>query len=91
MGRIEKYVSRLFFFGWVSKGIRPNSSISVSETNNTGGGQPFYHTVGRNTPVKFHYSFSRQNDEEMVAMLSDRAHALSSICKSTAKMYVSKS
>lgn len=75
----------------MSKGIRPNSSISVSETNNTGGGQPFYHTVGRNTPVKFHYSFSRQNDEEMVGMLSDRAHALSSICKSTAKMYVSKS
>lgn len=73
------------------KGIRPNSFISVSETNNTGGGQPFYHTVGRNTPVKFHYSFSRQNDEEMVGMLSDRAHALSSICKSTAKMYVSKS
>lgn len=73
------------------KGIRPNSFISVSETNNTGGGQPFYHTIGRNTPVKFHYSFSRQNDEEMVGMLSDRAHALSSICKSTAKMYVSKS
>lgn len=82
----------LFFFGGgMLKGIRPNSFISVSETNNTGGGQPFYHTVGRNTPVKFHYSFSRQNDEEMVAMLSDRAHALSSICKSTAKMYVSKS
>lgn len=77
--------------GWVSKGMRPISSISVTETNNTGGGQPFYHTVGRNTPVKFHYSFSRQNDEEMVGMLSDRAHALSSICKSTAKMYVSKS
>nr|XP_034339114.1 peroxidase-like protein [Crassostrea gigas] len=65
--------------------LGPPATIPI-ETNNTGGGQPFYHTVGRNTPVKFHYSFSRQNDEEMVAMLSDRAHALSSICKSTAKM-----
>lgn len=73
------------------KGIRPNSSISISETNNTGSGQSFFHTVGRNTPVKFHYSFSRQNDEEMVAMLSDRAHALSEICKRTATMYAFQS
>lgn len=38
MGRIEKYVSWLFFFGWVLKGIRLNFFIFVLEINNIGGG-----------------------------------------------------
>nr|XP_022310855.1 peroxidase-like protein [Crassostrea virginica] len=36
--------------------------------------------------MKFQYSFSRQNDAEMVVLLSDRAHLLASICKNTARM-----
>nr|XP_022327763.1 peroxidase-like protein [Crassostrea virginica] len=72
---IKEYISEL----------GPPVTVPI-ETNSTGSKRSFYHAVGRNTPMKFHYSFSRQNDAEMVVLLSDRAHLLASICKSTARM-----
>ncbi|XP_061183345.1 peroxidase-like protein [Saccostrea echinata] len=58
------------------------------ETQNTGSGQ---YIMERDTPMKFHYSFSRQNDGQMVNMLSDRAHVLGSVNKKSAEMMKAQS
>ncbi|XP_061182767.1 peroxidase-like protein [Saccostrea echinata] len=58
------------------------------ETRNTGNDQ---YIMERDTPMKFHYSFSRQNDGEMVNLLSDRAHVLASMSKRSAEMMNARS